>query len=68
MVSGAGFQQKAKEWAETLENMVDRPYHFVKSQIVIISNHIQCVILKNAYRLLEKLLCRLSRTCLKVGK
>ncbi|KAK0194305.1 cytochrome P450 [Armillaria mellea] len=30
---GAGFQQKAKEWAETLENMVERPYHFVKSQI-----------------------------------
>ncbi|KAK0205274.1 cytochrome P450 [Desarmillaria ectypa] len=30
---GAGFQQKAKEWAETLENMVDRPYNFVKSQI-----------------------------------
>ncbi|KAK0484843.1 cytochrome P450 [Armillaria novae-zelandiae] len=30
---GAGFQQKAKKWAETLEDMVDRPYHFVKSQI-----------------------------------
>ncbi|KAK0469239.1 cytochrome P450 [Desarmillaria tabescens] len=30
---GAGFQQKANEWAETLENMVDRPYNFVKSQI-----------------------------------
>ncbi|KAG7451628.1 cytochrome P450 [Guyanagaster necrorhizus] len=30
---GAGFQRKAKEWAEALENMVDRPYNFVKSQM-----------------------------------
>lgn len=31
---GAGFKVKAKEWAVTLEEMVQRPYQFVKDQMV----------------------------------
>ncbi|THU84110.1 cytochrome P450 [Dendrothele bispora CBS 962.96] len=30
---GAGFQKTAKEWAATLEEMVDRPYQWVKSRV-----------------------------------
>ncbi|THU82960.1 cytochrome P450 [Dendrothele bispora CBS 962.96] len=30
---GAGFQKTAKEWAATLEEMVDRPYQWVKSKV-----------------------------------
>ena len=31
---GAGFKTKAKEWHATLEEMVQRPYQFVKDQMV----------------------------------
>lgn len=31
---GASFRRKANEWAETLQEMVDRPYAFVKQQMV----------------------------------
>jgi cytochrome P450 len=32
-VPGAGFKLKAKEWRATLEDMVQRPYQFVKDQM-----------------------------------
>ncbi|KAG6833863.1 hypothetical protein H0H87_011797 [Tephrocybe sp. NHM501043] len=31
---GAGFQRKAKEWAATLVEMVDRPHNYVKREMV----------------------------------
>lgn len=31
---GAGFKAKAREWYATLQEMVDRPYQFVKDQMV----------------------------------
>ena len=31
---GAGFRKTAKEWAKTLNEMVDQPFNLVKSQVV----------------------------------
>jgi hypothetical protein len=34
---GAGFKRVAREWHETLEEMVTAPYKFVKDQMVTIT-------------------------------
>jgi hypothetical protein len=36
-VPGAGFQRIAKEWSNTLNDMVDMPYNFTKQQMVRIA-------------------------------
>jgi hypothetical protein len=35
---GCGFQRKANEWSQTLCEMVERPFSFVKQQIVSLGN------------------------------
>lgn len=42
-VPGAGFQRIAKEWSDTLNNMVDMPYNFTKQQMVKITTQLYLI-------------------------